>query len=65
MDKKKIIYIVIAVAVAAAFFWWWSSRQASVEAPLDTSDINQDLEGLDVNNLDNEFEQIDQELNNL
>ncbi|HXK41134.1 MAG TPA: hypothetical protein VJ046_03520 [Candidatus Paceibacterota bacterium] len=66
MDKNKITYIVIAVAVVAAFWWWWwSSRQARVEAPLDTSDINQELEGLDVNNLDAEFEEINKEIETL
>ena len=65
MDKNKITYIVIAVAVVAAFFWWWSSRQARVEAPLDTSDINRELEGLDVNDLESEFQQKDQELDTL
>lgn len=65
MNKK--LYIIIAIIVAAALvgFWWWSSRQSVVEAPLDTSDINQDLEGLDVNNLDAEFKQIDQDLDTL
>lgn len=65
MNKK--LYIIIAVIVVAALvgFWWWSGRQSAIEAPLDTSDINRDLEGLDVNNLDAEFKQIDQELNNL
>lgn len=63
----KKLYIIIAIVVAAALvgFWWWSSRQSAVEAPLDTSDINQDLEGLDVDNLDAEFKQIDQDLDTL
>jgi len=37
----------------------------SVEAPLDTSDISQELEGLDIGDINEEFEQIDQELNTL
>ena len=61
----KKLYIIILVVVVAALAWWWSQRQAEVEAPLETSDINQELEGLDVNNLDAEFKQIDQDLNAL
>ena len=63
--SKKLIWGLVIIAVVAAFFWWWSSRQARVEAPLDTSDINQELEGLDVNNLDDEFEEINKEIETL
>lgn len=65
MNNKKLYIIVIIVVAAVLAWWWWSSRQAEVEAPLETSDINQELEGLDVNNLDAEFQQIDQDLNAL
>ena len=63
MNKK--LYIIIIIVVAAVLAWWWSQRQAVVEAPSDTSDINQELEGLSPNNLDAEFQQIDQDLNAL
>jgi len=65
MNKKLYTVIIIIIVAAALVFWWWSVRQISVEAPSDTSDINQDLEDLDVNSLDKEFEQVDQDLNNL
>ena len=55
----------IAVVAAVLAFWWQSSRQAGVGAPLDTSDIDQNLEELEVNDLDKEFEGIDQELDTL
>jgi len=59
---KKLIWVLV-IAVAVVVFWWWS-RQTS-ETPLDTSDINQELEGLDVGDINEEFEQIDQELDTL
>ncbi|MBI4158344.1 MAG: hypothetical protein HY505_01870 [Candidatus Yanofskybacteria bacterium] len=62
--SKKVIWALV-IAVVAAFFGWWWSRQARIEAPLDASDINQELEGLDVNNLDAEFEEINKELETL
>lgn len=64
MNKKLYIVVVVAVVVALSF-WWWSSRRASVQVPLDGGDINQDLKDLDINNPDEEFKQIDQDLNNL
>ena len=64
MTNKKSILIIVIIAVALLAFWWWSARQA-VEAPPDAGDINQELEGLDVNNLDDEFQQIDQDLDTL
>lgn len=61
----KKLYIIIAIIVAALVgFWWWSSRQA-VQTPFDTSNINQELEDLDVGDINTEFKQIDQELDTL
>ena len=65
MNKKLYTIIIIIIVAVVLQFWWWSVRQTAVEAPSDTSDINQDLEGLDVNSLDKEFEQVDRDLNNL
>lgn len=64
MNKKLYIIVIIVVAATLAW-WWWAGRQQTAEAPLDTSDISRDLESVDVNNLDAEFKQIDQDLNNL
>lgn len=65
MGNKK-LYIVVIIAIAVVLmFWWWSSRQAGVETPLNTSDINQDLNELNVGDVDQEFKTIDQELNTL
>ena len=64
MNKKKVYIVVVIAAAAALFLWWWSSRQA-VETPSDVSDINKELEGLNPNDLDKEFQQIDQDLNTL
>ncbi|OGN05774.1 MAG: hypothetical protein A2750_04290 [Candidatus Yanofskybacteria bacterium RIFCSPHIGHO2_01_FULL_45_42] len=63
--NKKLYIIIIAAIIAVLAFWWQLSRRASVEAPLDTSDIDQNLEELEVNDLDKEFEGIDQELDTL
>lgn len=65
MNKKSYIIIAI-VAVVALVFWWWLFRQMNLaETPLEANDIEQELEGLDVNSLDSDFEQMDQELNSL
>ncbi|OGN02514.1 MAG: hypothetical protein A2655_02205 [Candidatus Yanofskybacteria bacterium RIFCSPHIGHO2_01_FULL_43_42] len=63
MNKKSYI-IAAAVLIVVVVFWWWS-RQANVETPLETNDINQELEGLDVNNLDDEFKEINKEVETL
>lgn len=56
------------------FWWFWPVRcgrlfsRCFVESPLETedvSDINKELEGLSPDELEDEFEQIDQDLNNL
>lgn len=64
MNKKLYTIVAIVAVLSLIGFWWWSSRQA-VEEPLDTSDINQELEGLNVGDINTEFEQIDQELDTL
>ena len=67
MLNKKSLLIIVVVAAVVLVFWWWSSRQASEQAEvlLDTTDISQDLNALDVNNLDSELKDIDQNLNSL
>lgn len=62
---KKLYIIIVVVAVAALVYWWWSSKQVSVPEPSDTSDINQELNALEVNDLDNEFEEINKDLETL
>ena len=61
---KKLYIIIIVVVAIVLVFWWWSSRQVS-ELPLSTDDLNKEVQELDVNNIDEEFQQIDQELENL
>jgi len=66
MNKKLTFIIIVIVLVAGLLYWWWSSGWLSRRAPLNnTGDIERELNGLDVNNLDGEFKQIDQELNTL
>lgn len=62
MNKKTFIIIAIIVVVVVGF-WWWSARQTEPETGV--NDINLDLEALDINNLDAEFQQIDQDLKSL
>jgi len=66
MTNKKLILIIIVIAAASLFYWWWSSKSGT-PVPLadELEGINQDLDQLNVNDLDKEFEQIDQDLNNL
>lgn len=72
-QKTGRIYIVLGVAVIVAlvFWWWWVSRQAieapqiTSEAPAELEDVNQELEGLDIGDINEEFKQIDQELDTL
>lgn len=65
MGNKKTLYLVVIVVAAVVLaFWWWSSR-GGVEAPSEVSDINQELEGLNASDIDQEFQQVDQDLNAL
>jgi len=72
--NKHTMYITIAVIAAAALaFFWWSQRPGvgepaltpTPEIPAELEAINQDLENLNLNDLDTEFQEIDQELDTL
>ena len=71
MNKIVVIWLVVAVAVVAVVGWWWMSRSEIASAPTRTPPVQTDA---DVNELDSintnedlnaEFQQIDQNLNNL
>lgn len=66
MYKKLIILLVV---IAAAWFGWkyWSERQLAGELSADEQTILNDTGFNDatINDLDKEFESIDQELNSL
>lgn len=72
---KKIIWIIIIIAVAAAGYWFWNSRKQldrgglpqlpAVSEEDTTTQIQQDLEQIDPGDIDEQFESIDAELNNL
>ena len=74
-NKKKNVLIALAVLAAAVVLgiWWWRSQPSNVfnisapptVAPDSSSAINQEVEGLDIGDLDAEFQQIDAELNQL
>lgn len=63
----KKLYIIVLVIVAAVLVYWFWFRQSKTEILLDTgsNDINQELQRVDTNNLDSDFKEIDQDLNNL
>ena len=76
--NKKVLYviviIVVAVVVLALFLWqsarcgyrsFWPLSRCIIETPLESGDINRDLDGLDLDGLDNEFDQVDRDLNSL
>ena len=76
-DKKlPVILAVAGVIVVAGLVWWWmgsKSANEKVMAPTatpagqsqETVDINKDLNDINAGDLDTEFNQIDQDLNNL
>lgn len=76
-DKKlPVILAVAGVIIAAGLVWWWmggKSADNKAMAPTatpnaqsqETVDINNDLNDINAGDLDAEFNQIDQDLNNL
>ena len=76
MNKNLIIVIVIGLLVVAGLlFWMMQATNESVESNLQpegepiitdsTTSINESIEGVDVGDLDGEFEEIDADLNSL
>lgn len=76
-SKNKFIVIVIVIVIIAVFAWWYfsnnqnSSMEESVdigvteESQFTPEAINQDLDSVDAGDLDQEFKDIDADLNNL
>jgi hypothetical protein len=71
---KKILTIIIVLVVLAVLVFWLATRTSAPTGPADTAEIlgedttsaiNEQLEGLDLGDLDAEFQQIDAELNQL
>ena len=76
-SKMAVLWLVVGAAIIAVALWWWmagSDRWADDAYPVQTATPTpeaqeeplEELNQLDVDlNLDAEFEQIDQDLNNL
>lgn len=77
LKNKKTLWIIIAVAVVVAgLAWYFSAMQVDspqlpvptptpeVEAQLD-SQLNTEVENIDLGDLDTEFKEIDNDLNSL
>lgn len=76
-DKKlPVILAVAGVIIAAGLVWWWMGGKSANEKAMaptatpdaqsqETADINKDLNDINAADLDAEFNQIDQDLNNL
>ena len=77
MQKKNIIIIIFALVVVILIIWLFAAREQStfqpsaenqdLTAPANDSapNISQDLEGIDVGDLNQEFQAIDSDLNSL
>jgi len=74
MEKKNLILIVLLIFVIGFGLWLNSLRTRQpadvvVTMPVQTSDnpqkISKDVEGIDIGDLDSEFQSIDADLNNL
>lgn len=72
-SKMLLMLLVIGAVVVASVLWWWLSRSEMVSGPTPTptpavqtdADVRE-LNSIDSNqDLDAEFQQIDQDLNNL
>lgn len=71
---KKLIWIIVIIVIVIVGFLIWGSKSSRVSAPTGaevvpgndtTAAINQDLSGLDVGDLNEEFQSIDADLNQL
>jgi len=74
MEKKNLILIVLLIFVIGFGLWLNSLRNRQptdvvVTTPVQTPDnpqkISKDVEGIDIGDLDSEFQSIDADLNNL
>lgn len=67
-NKGVLVSLIVLIVALILGYWWWQSREArKVEAPAsdETSVINADLEGIDINGLEEEFQSIDVDLEQL
>lgn len=65
MNKKTYIIILVVAAIVLVSWFWFKQPKTEISSDIGSNDINQELQQLDVNNLDSDFNQIDQDLNNL
>ena len=65
--KKNLVLILVAVALVVLGFWYWNSvKEETSPLPEDgTAAINKELEGVDLGDLDKEFQDIEAGLNQL
>lgn len=65
--KKNLVLILVAVALIVLGFWYWNSaKDGASPLPVDnTTAINQELDGVDLGDLDKEFQDIDAALGTL
>ena len=65
------IIAVVAILVIAGFFWWSGMLEKpreipAVIVPVDTiEEIQKDLDGIDIGNVDTEFKDVDETLKGL
>ena len=70
-SKMALMWLILGAVVLAAGLWWWMSRSEMASAPTPTPAAQTDADVRELNsinaneNLDAEFQQIDQDLNNL
>lgn len=67
-NKGVLVGLIVVLAALILGYWWWQSREVrKVEVPAsdETSVINSDLEGININGLDEEFQSIDADLEQL
>lgn len=73
MKKNLIIIIAVIILLVVAVWYWQSQGPTSQNAPVSegsasddtTTAIDQDLRDIDLGNLDQDFQSIDADLNNL
>jgi len=68
---STLILVLIVLVILVGVWYWWSRKTVPPQpTPPSTKEdstltINQELEGIDIGNLDKEFQEIDQDLNSL
>lgn len=65
--KKNLVLILVAVALVVLGFWYWNSvKEEAAPLPEDsTTAINQGLDGVDLGDLDKEFQDVEAALGTL